>query len=312
MDIALYSPEGVKPWLESLSAAFASMPSLTPRPVLHAWPGAPACDYALLWRPPAAFFAEQTGLKAAFALGAGVDSLLAAEGLPVGLPLYRIEDAGMADQMVEYALYACLERLRGFDRYRAEQASRIWGQGRYAERSELRVGVLGLGILGGAVARALSDFGFSVSAWSKSPKALPGIDCYAGAEGLERTLSRAELLIVLLPLCHDTEGLLNEARLSMLPQGAWLVNLARGRLVDEKAMLAALEEGRLGRAMLDVFEAEPLPAGHPLWSHPRVSMTPHIAAITPEARAARQIAAGIAALEEGRQPTGRVDRQAGY
>ncbi len=312
MDIALYSPEGVKPWLESLSAAFSSMPSFGPAPGLHAWPGAPACDYALLWRPPAAFFAEQTRLKAAFALGAGVDSLLAAEGLPPGLPLYRIEDAGMADQMVEYALYACLERLRGFDRYRADQAAGIWGEGRYAERGGLKVGVLGLGVLGGAVARALSDFGFSVSAWSKSPKTLPGVACYSGPDGLERTLSRSELLIVLLPLSPATEGLLDAAKLAMLPYGAWLVNLARGRLVRDKELLVALDSGRLGRAMLDVFDGEPLPAGHPFWSHARVCMTPHIAAITPEAQAARQIAAGIAALEEGRQPPGRVDRLAGY
>jgi glyoxylate/hydroxypyruvate reductase len=312
VDIALYSPEGVQPWLESLSAAFSLMPSLTPPPALHAWPGAPACDYALLWRPPAAFFAEQKKLKAAFALGAGVDSLLAAEGLPPGLPLYRIEDAGMADQMVEYALYACLERLRGFARYRAEQAARIWGQGRYAERSELRVSVLGLGVLGGAVARALSDFGFSVSAWSKSPKTLPGIACHSGPDGLAATLSKADLLIILLPLCPDTEGLLDEARLSLLPSGAWLVNLARGGLVHEDAMLAALDDGRLGRAMLDVFRAEPLPPGHPFWTHPLVSVTPHIAAITPEEKAARQIAAGIAALEGGGQPPGRVDRLAGY
>jgi glyoxylate/hydroxypyruvate reductase len=218
----------------------------------------------------------------------------------------------MADQMVEYALYACLERLRGFDRYRAEQAAGIWGEGRYAERSALKVSVLGLGVLGGAVARALSDFGFSVSAWSKSPKDLPGVACYSGQDGLERTLALSDVLIVLLPLSPATEGLLDAARLRMLPQGAWLVNLARGRLVHEDALLAVLDEGRLGRAMLDVFDAEPLPPGHPFWSHALVSVTPHVAAITPEYKAARQIAAGIAALEEGRQPPGRVDRLAGY
>ncbi|HAE21574.1 MAG TPA: glyoxylate/hydroxypyruvate reductase A [Spirochaetaceae bacterium] len=312
MDIALYSPEGVQPWLAALSAAFSSLPMAGSPPALHSWPGAPACDYALLWRPPAAFFAEQPRLKAAFALGAGVDSLLAAEGLPADLAIYRIEDAGMADQMVEYALYACLERLRGFDRYREDQRTGRWGQGRYAERSALRVAVLGLGALGGAVARALVAFGFSVSAWSRRPKSLPGIACYAGLEGLEHTLSRADLLIILLPLSRATEGLLNEARLSLLPEGAWIVNLARGRLVHEQDLLAALEAGRIGRAMLDVFNEEPVPPGHPFWTHPRVFMTPHIAAITPEEKAARQIAAGIAALEEGRQPSGRVDRLAGY
>lgn len=309
MRLLFYSPEPDGEWPAALARAAAERGL---KAELRLWPEADPCDYALVWKPPAALFAAQPGLKAAFALGAGVDSLLANPGLPPGLPVYRVEDAGMAAQMAEYTLYVCLEKLRGFDGYRAAQASGRWSPGPYRSRAGFTVAVLGLGALGSAVARALSDFGFSVSGWSRRPKELPGVRCHVGPERLLRCLADAELVVVLLPLCDETRGLLGERELSALPQGAWLVNLARGPVVREEALLKALDEGRVGRAYLDVFSEEPPPADSPWWVHPRVAMTPHIAAITPPAAAAAQIMDKIAALEAGRPASGLVDRGAGY
>ncbi len=309
MRLLFYSPEPDGEWPAALERAAAERGL---RAELRPWPEAEPCDYALVWRPPAALFAAQPGLKAAFALGAGVDSLLANPGLPPGLPIYRIEDAGMAAQMAEYALYVCLEKLRGFDGYRAAQAAGRWAPGPYRSRAGFKAAVLGLGALGSAVARALSDFGFTVGGWSRRPKELPGVHCHAGPEGLLHCLADAELVVALLPLSDETRGLLGERELSALPQGAWLVNLARGPVVREEALLKALDEGRIGRAYLDVFSEEPPPADSPWWAHPRVAMTPHIAALTPPAASAAQIMDKIAALEAGLPASGLVDRGSGY
>lgn len=309
MRLLYYSPEPAGEWPAALARAAAERGL---RAELKSWPELEPCDYALVWKPPAALFAAQPGLKAAFALGAGVDSLLANPGLPSGLPVYRVEDAGMAAQMAEYALYVCLEKLRGFDGYRAAQASGRWAPGPYRSRAGFKAAVLGLGALGSAVARALSDFGFSVSGWSRRPKELPGVRCHAGPEGLLRCLADAELVVALLPLSDETRGLLGERELSALPQGAWLVNLARGPVVREGALIRALNDGGLGRAYLDVFSEEPPPADSPWWAHPRVAMTPHIAALTPPAASAAQIMDKIAALEAGKPASGLVDRGSGY
>lgn len=309
MRLLFYSPEPAGEWPAALARAAAERGL---KAELRPWPELDPCDYALVWRPPSALFAAQPGLKAAFALGAGVDSLLSNPGLPPGLPVYRVEDAGMAAQMAEYALYVCLEKLRGFDGYRAAQASGRWAPGPYRSRAGFKVAVLGLGALGAAVARELAGFGFAVSGWSRRPKELPGVGCHAGPEGLMRCLADAELVVVLLPLSDGTRGLLGERQLAVLPRGAWLVNLARGPIVREEALLKALNEGRVGRAYLDVFSEEPPPADSPWWAHPRVAMTPHIAALTPPDAAAAQIMDKIAALEAGRPASGLVDRGSGY
>lgn len=313
MRLLVYSPEipadAAGAWPRALTRAAAER-GLGAE--LRFWPQAEPCDYALVWRPPAELFAAQPGLKAAFALGAGVDALLADPGLPPGLPVYRVEDAGMAAQMAEYALYACLEKLRGFHEYRAAQAAGSWAPGPYRSRAGFKVAVLGLGALGSAVARELAEYGFAVSGWSRRPKELPGVRCHDGPDGLTPCLARAELVIVLLPLSDETRGLIGERELGMLPRGAWLVNLARGPIVREEALLKALDEGGLGRAYLDVFAEEPPPAASPWWRHPKVAMTPHIAAITPPDAAAAQIMDKIAALRAGRPASGLVDRGAGY
>jgi glyoxylate/hydroxypyruvate reductase A len=172
--------------------------------------------------------------------------------------------------------------------------------------------VLGLGVLGGAVAQALAEFGFAVSGWSRSPRSMAPVRCEHGADGLDAVLERSQLLMLFLPLTSETESLMDDARLAQLPDGAALLNLARGELIDDDALLAALDADRLAEAYLDVFRDEPLPAEHRFWHHPRIQVTPHVAALTDVPLACAQIAAKIRRLEAGEAISGVVDRSRGY
>lgn len=305
MEVVICTEKEQDEWRDALAACL-------PEARVHAWPDAPACDYAVVWRPPSGFFATQPGLEAVFSLGAGVDGLLAMPSLPRGVPLVRVEDCGMAVQMVEYALYVALRHFRRFARYGRAQDEREWSPQPLRVRSQFRIGVLGLGVLGGEVARALAGFGFTVAGWSRTARSMPGVRVEHGAEGLDAVLAGSELLLVLLPRTAATEGLLDRARLARLPAGAALANLARGELVDDAALLEALDTGHIAEAHLDVFRQEPLPPAHPYWTHPRVRMTPHVAALTPFDVASRQVADKIRRLQAGEAITGVVDRMRGY
>ena len=305
MDVLICTEKEQDEWRDALAACL-------PEARVHAGTDAPACDYAVVWKPPAALFAKQPRLKALFSLGAGVNGLLAMPSLPRDVPLVRMEDVGMADQMVEYALYVALRRFRRFAEYADAQAEGRWAPRSIRDRRDFPVGVLGLGVLGGAVARALADFGFDVSGWSRTAKTIEGVQCEHGSGGLDAVLGRSELLLVFLPLTGDTEGLLDRERLAKLPEGAALANLSRGELVDDEALLEALDSGWVSEAYLDVFSREPLPAGHRYWTHPHVHMTPHVAALTPHAVACVQVAEKIRRLEAGQSVSGVVDRLRGY
>lgn len=227
-------------------------------------------------------------------------------------PLARMVDPGLAEGMVDYVAGHVLRLHLGLDAHVLGQDG-IWRNATVPPLSRHRpVGVLGLGELGGACARALAGFGFPVAGWSRSPRAVPGIACHHGPEGLRRVLSEAQILVTLLPATPQTEGLLNAERLSWLPRGAMIVNPGRGTLIDEAALLAALDAGQVGQATLDVFRQEPLPPGHPFWSHPRVTVTPHIAAATRAATAAEVVAENIRRVEAGEVPLYLVDRARGY
>jgi glyoxylate/hydroxypyruvate reductase A len=292
-------------WRDALAACL-------PEARVHAGPDAPACDYAMVWKPPARLFEQQRRLKALFSLGAGVNGLLAMPSLPRELPLVRMEDCGMAAQMVEYALCVSLRHFRRFPDYRRAQAELHWAPQPLRQRSDFRVGILGLGVLGGAVAGALAGFGFRVSGWSRTARSMPGVHCEHGPAGLEAVLAHSQLLMLFLPLTHETEGLLGRDRLARLPAGAVVANLSRGEVLDDDALLEALDAGRIAEAHLDVFRHEPLPPGHRYWRHPRVRMTPHVAALTPYAVACRQVADKIRRMQAGDPVSGVVDRLRGY
>ncbi|EMN8762059.1 TPA: glyoxylate/hydroxypyruvate reductase GhrA [Serratia marcescens] len=274
-------------------------------------------DYALVWRPPHEMLANRRDLKAVFALGAGVDAILDQERkhpgtLPAGVPLLRLEDTGMAQQMQEYALSYVLRYFRRFDEYQALQQRQEWQPLDPHSLDDFTIGILGAGVLGQSVARKLTEFGFSVRCWSRSAKQIDGVQSFAGEAQRAAFLDGVKLVINLLPNTPETVGILNRELFAQLSSGAYLINIARGAHLVEADLLAALEQGQLAAATLDVFAREPLPQDHPFWRHPRVTITPHIAAITLPQQAMDQIAANIRALETGHAPAGVVDRQRGY
>ncbi|BES73146.1 glyoxylate/hydroxypyruvate reductase A [Marinobacter nanhaiticus D15-8W] len=269
-------------------------------------------DYALLWKQPEGLVETLPNLQAIFSLGAGVEHLLAARNLPDNVPIIRLEDAGMAEQMVQYHLYAALHFMRDFDIYSAQQARGEWAPHDVSRIAHCRVGVMGLGALGAAVASALADVGFDVSGWSRSSKSIDGVSTYAGHDTLEAFLGEVDILMCLLPNTAETTRMLDSATLSRLPEGAAIINAARGSIIDEADLLHALDTGHIRGAFLDVAATEPLPESHPFWRHPKVRLTPHIAAATRIDEAADQIAGNIRRIARGEGPRGLVDRHRGY
>lgn len=296
-------PAQAAPWVADLRAALP-----------HADVQAGDCgdaDYAVVWRAPQAFFDGATRLRAIFAAGAGVDALLALR-LPAGVPVVRLEDAGMGAQMAEYVVQAVLHRFRSFDRYARQQSVSRWQAHPPESHADWPIGILGLGTLGVPVARALRQLGFPVAGWTRTPRTLHDITCHHGREGLGHLLSGTRVLVDMLPLTPDTRDLIDGALLGALRPGAYFINVARGEHVVEADLLAALDSGRLAGATLDVCRNEPAGEGHPFWAHPGIVLTPHIAAATLRPQAVRQIADGIGALERGDPVPGRVRPERGY
>ena len=284
---------------------------LAPEMALRVWPEPPPQDqpvYALVWRPPVGFFDSIPNLKGVFALGAGVDDLAARTDLPHNVPLIRLTDAGMAQQMVEYVLFGVLRFQRDFDAYAAQQAEALWRAQSPRSAFEVRVTVMGLGELGGAVARALAAFGYTVTGWSRSPREIEGVDCIHGLDALDAHLPKTDVLAAVLPSTPATRGLLDGARLDRLAQGAGVINVGRGDLIDIEALCARIDAGRLRGALLDVLPAEPLPADSPAWRCKSVLLTPHVAASTLPEPAIRQILEKLDGLRAGRPVSGAVER----
>ena len=273
-------------------------------------------DYALVWHPPVEML-QGRALKAVFALGAGVDSILSKlrdhpDMLPLSIPLFRLEDTGMGRQMQEYAVSQVLHWFRRFDDYQALKLASRWQPLPEYRADEFTIGIMGAGVLGAKVAESLQPWGFPLRVWSRSRKSWPQVQSFAGQAELGGFLQGTRVLINLLPNTAETVGIINQTLLAQLPDESYLLNLARGVHVVEEDLLAALNSGKLKGAMLDVFSREPLPQESPLWAHPRVAMTPHVAAVTRPMEAIAYIAGTISRLERGESVSGQVDRQRGY
>ena len=262
-------------------------------------------------RGPVQDFTPFTRARAVLSLWAGVERIVGNQSLTQ--PLCRMVDEGLSRGMVEWVVGHALRYHLGIDFFRDHQDG-VWRQDGHVPplARERGVTVLGLGELGGACASALASLGFRVTGWSRSQKSLPGVTCLAGETGLSNALTEAEILVTLLPNTPETTNLLNAERLAQLPRGAVILNPGRGNSIDDDALLAALDSGQVAAATLDVFKTEPLPPEHPYWAHPRVTVTPHVAAETRPNSAARVIAENIRRAEAGEPLLFRVDRAKGY
>lgn len=270
---------------------------------------------AIVANPPPGSLQGLPNLRLIQSLWAGVDRLLADATLPAGVPIARMVDPMMNQAMAETALWAVLALHRGFFTYAGHQAAGRWQPHAQRRADEAPVLVLGAGQMGGTVARRLAANGYPVTVWRRQAgggAAGDGLAVLHGADALHAALPAAQVLLNLLPLTPETRGLIDAALLARLPRGAGLVNLARGAHVVDADLLAALDAGQIGHAVLDVFHTEPLPADHRYWRHPQVTVLPHAAAMTDARTAAAIAAANIAALSEGRPIVNRVERQSGY
>jgi len=266
-------------------------------------------EVALVGAPPKGSFARLPNLKLVQSLWMGVENLLADPELPAGVPLARMVDAGMVAAMSETVIAHVLDWHRNFWSYRRRQAAKLWKRHRQYMAQDRTVGILGLGELGGDAAQKLRALGFQVCGWSRRPKALEGVHC---STDLGEVLARSDAVVCLLPLTAQTKGILDRAALSAIRKGGCLINVARGAHVVQADLLAALDAGHLARAYLDVFDEEPLPADSPLWAHPGVALTPHIAALTEPRTALLTIVENLERLRRGAAPLHLVDRAAGY
>ncbi|MBX6745055.1 MAG: glyoxylate/hydroxypyruvate reductase A [Acetobacteraceae bacterium] len=285
-----------------------------PEMPFHLWPetGDPAAvRYLVAWQPPADIMGTFPNLEVLFSVGAGADQFDLSH-LPSGLPVVRMIEPGLVSGMVEYVTLAVLALHRDFPLYREQQQARVWNALPVRLAPTRRVGVMGLGVLGRAVLERLAGFGFALSGWSRSPRSIPGVECHAGPEALPRFLAGCEILVCLLPLTAATRGILDRRLFAALPRGAGLVNVGRGPHLVAEDLLAALEEGQISAAILDVTDPEPPPPEHPFWTHPRIWLTPHTASMTQPETAVEAVIANLRRHARGEPLQGLVDRGAGY
>jgi glyoxylate/hydroxypyruvate reductase A len=301
------------PWVKALKKA---APSLDVR----AWPNvgnASDITYAAAWLPPPNELKRFANLKVIFSLGAGVDAILSDPTLPDGVPIVRVNDADLTGRMSEYIVMHVLLHHRQQRRLDENQRNKVWDSFPTHAASALTVGIMGLGVLGSDAARKLAMLGFNVVGWSRSQKQVTGVKCFAGAGGFDAFLGETDILVCLLPATSETDGIINRQLIRKLsrkgPFGApILVNAGRGRQQVEADILACLNSGELYGATLDVFGKEPLPTDSPLWSHPKMTITPHAAADSDPETICRYVYRQIEKFERGEGLENLVDRMRGY
>jgi glyoxylate/hydroxypyruvate reductase A len=278
------------------------------------WPdiGDPkSVEYLVLWQPPPNLLETVPNLKVLFSVAAGIDHLDLAS-VPPGLPLVRMVEPGITRTMVDYVSFAALALHRNLIDYVDQQRRKVWHEMRVRPTEERRVGVMGLGVLGTAVLERLGALDFRRSGWSRTPKRLDGVDCYAGEEQLRPFLTELDILVCLLPLTAETRGILNGRTFAALPRGASLINCGRGGHLVDADLLRALDEGQLAGAVIDVLEQEPPPRDHPFWAHPRILLTPHVASMTQPRTAAPLVIDNIRRHRRGEPLVNVVYRKRGY
>ncbi len=307
--LAFYSgPDPFEPWRDALAPLLGDAVRIEEADMVS---DPEAVRFALVWMPPEGFFARFPNLELVINLGAGVDRLVARDDLP-DVPVTRLSDPDMARMMAGFALFATLRHARDIPHFEAAQARAEWAYRHPRPAGEISVAVLGLGELGALAATEIARQGFETHGWATGPKDLPGVTVHHGEDALRPLLVRSDIVLCMLPLTPRTRGRLDAAAFAAMKTGAAFINLSRGEVVDEEALIEALRSGRLSGATLDVFASEPLPPDSPLWTLPGVLITPHLASVALPRSAAPQIAANIRAVQRGEAPSHSVSKLRGY
>jgi glyoxylate/hydroxypyruvate reductase A len=313
MHLVLSLPElEAQPWMDLFRAGLPEASFERHEPDRPPQSQVRRADYVIAAYPSATLFIEQPAPKAVFTVSAGVGHVLKIANRPPSVPLVRVEDAGMAAQMIRYVLTAAMRYTQRLDTYRRQQHAVQWVQHPPRAPSHVAAGVMGLGVIGSAIAGALAAQGFRVRGFARTRKDIPGVRCHAGDDGFRDFLDGLDFLCAVLPATPETRGILNRDSLSRLADGAHVVNIGRGDLVVEDDLLALIDNGKLSGATLDVFREEPLPPANPFWQRPQITVTPHVSGLTIPDETVAQVAGKIRALERGEPVTGVVDCERGY
>jgi len=306
MSVLVISPgRDPGPWIEAFRNQHSDMK-------IYAYPEAHDPDeieYAISWKHPRGIFIHYPNLKVIASMGAGVDHIIRDPDIPENIIITRIVDDQLAVDMSDFVLALVMDHIRNISFH---HNSHNWEPIQYRRIEAEHIGIMGLGILGSAVAKTLIKNRFNVSGWSKTPKELPGVNNFSGEKQLEKFLNKSTILICLLPLTPETENILNKEFFEKLPKGAYLINVARGQHLVEFDLLEMIDKGHLYGASLDVFRTEPLPQEHPFWNHPKIKITPHIASITNAERVVPQLIENFRRLKEGKELKNTIERNLGY
>ena len=294
-------------WIKALNAEDPEITVHTPETVKN-----PSdIQMAITWKAPHGAFENYPQLKVVGSMGAGVDHLFEDPSLPQDVLLTRIVDEKLSGDMQEFVLAQCLNHIKNLTTYTQLQKDGVWKPKSYRRVADVSVGILGFGTLGQAVGKKLQKVGFQVSGWSQSEKHVEGIKSYT-TDGLEQFLTSCEILVCLLPLTSATSGILNQSLFKKLPQGAYLINVARGGHLKDQDLIAALDQGILSGAALDVFHTEPLPENHAFWGREEILITPHVASVSSAASVALQVVENYKRLERGEELLHQVSREKRY
>ena len=309
MAILFHCPwDNADEWLAALQGAL-------PNDEFRTWPemGEPEeIDFAIVWKLPHGVLATLPNLLAISSLGAGVDDLVADPDLPRRIPIARLVDPLMADRMAEYVCANVLHHHLGLDTYAEQQSRQYWRRNAAADARHRTVALLGLGQMGRRCAQRLGALGFNLVGWSRSPKEINGVQCTHGIDRLDTVLQEADIAVVLLPLTEQTIDVMDKVAFNAMPRGSFLINCSRGEVIVEEHLIAALDSGRLAGATLDAFREEPLPAGHPLWSHPKIRVTPHIASLSAADTGALILADQVRKARNRQRMSDLIDVEHGY
>ena len=309
MAILFHCPwDNADQWLAALRAAL-------PNDEFRIWPDEgdrEEIDFAMVWRIPPGALAGFPKLLAISSLGAGVDALIADPDLPRNVPIARLVDPLMSERMAEYVCATVLHHHLGLDRYDEQQAQKHWQRHPTTDAQDRTVALLGLGQMGQCCARSLGALGFNLLGWSRAAKEVDGVQCSHGTEALHAVLAQASITVLLLPLTEQTNSLMDRAAFKAMPAGSYLINCSRGEIVVRDDLIAALDSGHLGGATLDAFIEEPLPGDSPFWRHPKVRVTPHIAALSAPDTAAQVLAEQVRRARDGQRLAEQVDVAHGY